>query len=36
MLTVLVCAIVMLGGIMVYVMILDLRLKKLEKSKENE
>lgn len=36
MLTVLFCAVVMLAGILAYVLVLDLRLRKLEKSKENE
>lgn len=36
MLTVLICAVVMLAGILAYVLVLDLRLKKLEKSNENE
>lgn len=36
MLTVLICAVVMLAGILAYVVVLDSRLKKLEKLKENE
>lgn len=36
MLTVLICAVVMLAGILAYVVVLDSRLRKLEKSKENE
>lgn len=36
MLTVLICAVVMLAGILAYVLVLDSRLRKLEKSKGNE